>query len=357
MIKMQANKGEWAELYTFIKILADRRVVAADMNLSPLNFSYKFLELFRNNSRYGNLTYSIESDKNIVISRNNGAVLSVVDREYVIDKSNAILNAIKSSTTPTFYISSADDAMHRLELQSIKAPSSDKSDLIATIEDHLTSRTPPIGFSIKSQLGSASTLLNASKSTNFTFRINNFSGDIERINRIDGITKIRDRLNAIVSQGGCLKFDHVASDIFLQNMKTIDTVMPNIISNMLFNYYIGNGRTMDELCKFYAQSNNFGLNAIDISFKLKSFLRAVALGMVPNTRWSTYLKTHGGFLIVKSDGSLLCYHLYNDDNFKDYLFANTKFDTPSSTRHNFGHIYTDDGVPMIDLNLQIRFRK
>ena len=60
---------------------------------------------------------------------------------------------------------------------------------------------------------------------------------------------------------------------------------------------------------------------------------------------------------MREDGQLVCYHLYNHDEFKDYLFENTKFDTPSSSRHGFGEIYQENGEYFIKLNLQIRFIK
>lgn len=115
---------------------------------------------------------------------------------------------------------------------------------------------------------------------------------------------------------------------------------------------------LKELCELTGAKNLYGMGEKEISFKVKAFLRAIALGMVPNTEWDTYLSTYGGYIVVRDDGLLLCYHLYNDDDFKDYLFNNTKFDTPSSTRHQFGTIYFDDNSqPMINLNLQVRFVK
>lgn len=40
-----------------------------------------------------------------------------------------------------------------------------------------------------------------------------------------------------------------------------------------------------------------------------------------------------------------------------YLFNNTKFDTPSTTRHEFGEVYKVKDSYLIKLNLQIRFTK
>jgi hypothetical protein len=53
---------------------------------------------------------------------------------------------------------------------------------------------------------------------------------------------------------------------------------------------------------------------------------------------------------------VLCYHIYNRNQFEDYLFSNTKLDTPSSTCHEFGMIYEENGEVFFALNLQVRFK-
>ena len=44
------------------------------------------------------------------------------------------------------------------------------------------------------------------------------------------------------------------------------------------------------------------------------------------------------------------------NQFEDYLFANTKLETASSTRHDFGKIYEEGENYYFKLNLQIRFK-
>ena len=63
------------------------------------------------------------------------------------------------------------------------------------------------------------------------------------------------------------------------------------------------------------------------------------------------------YLIIKENGDVLCYHIYNRNEFENYLFNNTKLDTASSSRHQFGTIYTESGELYFKLNLQIRFTK
>lgn len=83
----------------------------------------------------------------------------------------------------------------------------------------------------------------------------------------------------------------------------------------------------------------------------------VALGMTPKKEWDGFTKAHGGYIIVKENGEIVCYHLYNRDEFEDYLFNNVKLDTPSTTKHKFGKFYKENDEKRIKFNLQIRFIK
>jgi len=73
--------------------------------------------------------------------------------------------------------------------------------------------------------------------------------------------------------------------------------------------------------------------------------------------WSGKYDATGGCLIVKDSGDILCYHIYDRNEFEDYLLSNTKLETASSSRHDFGKIYKDRDDFYINLNLQIRFVK
>lgn len=79
--------------------------------------------------------------------------------------------------------------------------------------------------------------------------------------------------------------------------------------------------------------------------------------MVPSKVWTGTFDATGGYLIVKDNGDILCYHIYNRNEFEDYLLNNTKLETASSSRHGFGFIYKHDKDLLFNLNLQIRFLK
>jgi type II restriction enzyme len=77
--------------------------------------------------------------------------------------------------------------------------------------------------------------------------------------------------------------------------------------------------------------------------------------MMPSKVWGGIYDATWGYLVVKENGEILCYHIYNLNQFEDYLFENTKLETASSTRHDFGILYEENGTINIKLNLQIRF--
>ena len=58
--------------------------------------------------------------------------------------------------------------------------------------------------------------------------------------------------------------------------------------------------------------------------------------------WKGELDATGGYLIVTDDGEILCYHIYNRNEFENYLVVNTKLETANSTGHDFGTIYSDE---------------
>ena len=109
-----------------------------------------------------------------------------------------------------------------------------------------------------------------------------------------------------------------------------------------------------------AAKNPFGFTGNDIvafyEHKMKVLLLDAALGMTPSKEWKGRYDANGGYLVVRKDGEIVCYHFYNRNDVEDYLYHNTRFERGSRTRHNFGSLFKgEDGKACIRLNLQIRF--
>ena len=351
---MQYNKGEWSELYVLFKVFCDREIAAADKNLVATPEKYKFLEILRDEGE-GEKIYNLETENVVNIITPNGALISTIDIRGLPEKTKKIFDEIRiNGGERSFCIPEAVALMSEYGLKKVKANSQKKSDIEATILDKISSRRR-LGFSIKSQAGGASTLLNTSAQTKFRYKV--IGLDTDSVTEVNSVKRGKSLIKAIYEKGGCLEFESMKGKVFEGNLRMIDTVLPNIMASMLLAYFMDEGSSIRDLCKIATANNQYGLTEKDIDFKIKMFLRAIALGMVPGEPWSSYLSSYGGYIIVKDSGELVCYHLYNDDEFKDYLFDNTKFDTPSTSRHDYCYIYEEDGQRYLDLNYQIRFTK
>lgn len=355
------NKGEWSEFYTFLKVLDERKLFFADADLNKIEDKYySVINIVREEATSTKKIYDLSEEGKIKIVNFDDSSLGVIDAKKVKSSIAKIFEKMKTSSG-SFSIAEADELVNELKCTQIKAGNSDKADIIMTIKEQMSPMSVEMGFSIKSMLGGAATLLNASGSTNFVYKIEGFKGNINEVNKIDSRSKVRDRIKMIEENGGKIIFDSLVSEKFKNNLKKIDVVFAEILAASLKNFYEGKGSTIAETCPFLDQNDTlkvkYDLSENDFEYKIKAFLRAVALGMVPNRTWDGLNAAHGGYLIVKEDGDVVCYHLYNMDAFQNYLFKNTKFETPSTTRHGFGEIYEKDGGLFINLNLQIRFLK
>ena len=183
---------------------------------------------------------------------------------------------------------------------------------------------------------------------------------IIKINEIETRSKIKDRIEKLCQLGGSLEFKKTESSIFGNNLVLIDSALPKILAESLHLFFTSTFSTIVELTNQISTKNpldfNLETNHPFYSYKIKRFLTDVALGMMPSKVWTGELDATGGYLVVKENGEVLCYHIYNRNEFEDYLFTNTKLETASSTRHEFGKIYEDNGKLYFKLNLQIRFK-
>ena len=225
------------------------------------------------------------------------------------------------------------------------------------------SQTAELGFSIKSQVGNDSTILNAGKTTNFIFQVLDLkltASELKAINEIETKSKIKDRVNAIKKQGGKFKFIALENNIFKNNLVLIDSLLPTILAEIIKTFYTTALSSTKDLTDSINKSNplnydtQFAHSFYD--YKIKRFLTDVALGMTPSKVWNGIYNATGGYLIVKENGDVLCYHIYNRNQFEDYLFQNTKLETASSSKHGFGKVYSLNGIWYFKLNLQIRFK-
>lgn len=353
------NKGEWSELYTFFKLLSDGRLYAADADLNKIeDIYYPIIEILRNQSD-GNLRY-IKNGAIKVVDGNSGETILTVPVSEFSENTKNLFNKIRDGKG-AFAIPEIEEFMAKINCTTLKASSADKTDIILVVHDLKTGFKPTLGFSIKSRLGNPSTLLNSSRATNFIFKVDNIDNELwSQINSINTGAKIRNRIQEIEKMGGQIKFHTIENEVFKLNLQVIDSNLPIILANIILNYYKGLGNDLETLLTNLEQDNpcdyKMDYDHSFYSYKIKAFLTDIALGMKSTSVWSGKYDATGGYIIVREDGELLCYHIYNRNEFQDYLLKNTRLDTPSSSRYGFGELYKENNEFFIKLNLQIRFK-
>jgi HpaII restriction endonuclease len=356
---ISGNKGEWSEIYALFKLLGDKQLNIGDKDLNKIeDLLYPIIKIVRTEKKI-NYEYEIDGDLVIISGRTEKLRIPVIE---FLNKSSELLVKINEAKG-TFSYPEVEKFMKSIFCETIKANAKEKKDITIVIHDQQISKSVELGFSIKSQLGADATLLNAGKSTNFIFQIEGFipnQEEIKEINDIETRSKIKDRVKAIKGKGGKLKFIELENKVFKNNLVLIDSLLPDMIAVMLETFFTSNLSSTLDLLKDINFNNplhydtQFEHNFYE--YKIKRFLTDVALGMTPAKVWTGLYDATGGYLIVKENGDVLCYHIYNRNIFEEYLFANTKLETASSTRNGFGKIYEQDGKFYYKLNLQIRFK-
>lgn len=357
---MKANKGEWSELYVLLRLLAYGKLYSAGVNTEKLDDVYfQILRVLRKEGEALDYEYRSKDEKCIELYINSDKITSI-DRAVLGDYADKILDGIrKGGKKGAFEIEESRAVMDTLHTNKIKAPSTDKTDIKMEIHDNKTGYSTIVGYSIKSDLGMPPTLLNASNATNFTYDIigNVTDKDIERINSIETDKKIIDRMSAI-SELAELKFRSIKNKVFSGNVMLIDSMMDEILANLLQISFMTGNLQCSELITELEKRDPLGYEREGIyRYKFKKFLCAIALGMLPSKVWDGRDEANGGYIIVKTNGDIVAYHLYNRDAFETYLLNNTSFERASTSRYGYAELYKDEnGKICMDLNLQIRFK-
>ena len=352
------NKGEWSEAYVLLRLLAQGKIYAADENLDQIDDMYfPILKILREEIENHKYEYTVDSqDRKIDIYFNNNLVRSYPQNQFC-EEADYLYDKIVEGGNRAFAIEQSEDFLKEIGCGRLAAPSSDKTDITMQIHDINTGYSPVCGFSIKSEIGNAPTLINATGATNFVYEIEGLDDEqIDSINAIDTKTKIRDRMNRIFGEASSVKFVKVNSDVFANNLMLIDSRLHEIVAESLVVHYRDGLGKCREVVNALEETNPLGFPSSGFyEYKFKELLCCAALGMTPATVWDGHDEANGGYIVVTSSGNVLAYHIYNRDFFKEYLMNNTKYERGSTTRHGFASLYKENGKTFLKLNLQIIF--
>jgi type II restriction enzyme len=224
------------------------------------------------------------------------------------------------------------------------------------------------------------TLFNASKGSSLIYKI---TPDLttEKIIELNLLKTYTERFNWLKTNGYQLSFERIVSDIFTTNLELIDCCMPEIISEIVLCKTFNGINKLSAISAFLTENNpcnfNVRLNPNFYEYKIKRLLVDVALGMKAASLWTGNFNITGGYIVVKQNGDLVCYHIYNWNDFQNYLMNHTRIEHPDSSenRTDFGKILTEKEInadlqkinrndlqfftkgTYIKINFQIRFLK
>jgi len=351
------NKGEWTELYTFLKLVNDKKLLLADKNLDVKSNADHFSVTKVSTLNIQEECYLKQDSKVVVKNTGTGIEKEINTSSFLNNKTlGNFVNLIKNGRG-AFEIPEFNIIQDQLGISIVNGGNSNqKTDIVLDIENSdITSKNE--GFGIKSYLGSKPTLLNASGNTNFIFKVVGIDGShIDEINKIDTRTKIKDRIEKIHQLGGKLEFFKIEKDSMAYNLNMVDEIIPSLMSKMLLEFFINRTSFISTNVENVFNSDtivNSDLTSLQV--KVKRLLVSVLLGFFAGTKWDGKYQSKGT-IVVKDNGEQVGFHIIDMEALEDYLFENIKFDTPSSTRHRYGSLLIEnDQQAYFKLNLQLRF--
>lgn len=387
------NKGEWAEIYIFLKLVSEGKVYMADEKMQRLASVYmKILRIFREENPGEKVEYYIEDP--VKIHKNSvdiGPDTSVADFELYTRKTWDLINNSKMGNG--LYDEDIALFLEGIHINKLKAPAQSSAnffggteDIVMEVEDYRSGIDSIMGFSCKSQFTAEATLFNASgDNTNFRYRIIGNISDTVRIefNNIFNIVNKTDRVTGAVvptnevavakrmkylKDSGCdLEFVKPVVETAKRNLiQSGGLEMPQIIGEMLKYYFFrNNGETeyenVSKAIRYLADTDpiNYGVDDLEGMYRSKvgHLLYDMFTGMRMASVWSGKQSVTGGYICAKKDGDVVAYHANVADEFRDFLVNQLAFETASASRHNYMKIEKENGDYYINLNMQFRFAK
>ena len=392
----KGNSGEWSEPYVLLSLLSEGRIYDADGNLNIIKEVWHDISsvIFKQDSKdkVGSLRYDINPDEKTVDVYLNGNHLIRISREECRKYAEGLRDAIRNSHSSKGTIDidrSYSDYLRSIGRNALKASSKDTPDIWLNMPDVRNTSNKPLGFSIKSRLSShLPTIFNSSGASNIIFEI---TGDVtdEKISELKKMviahgssSEERDhefvypdyplRIKTFKDMGLGLKYHSAESlrteddgsiqfkgtDPFEKNLLMIDYCMPQILADMTAEAYFNGVMNISDLVRILNGKDRFGVNPSDsypfYKKKVQDMLVAMTTSMTAAKVWDGTEGTNGGLIIVKEDGDIVCYHIFDRNDFREFLLNNMKFEYPDNSRYFSTGIIEDHGKYFMSLNVQIR---
>lgn len=373
------NKGEWAELYVFLKLLGEGRLYAADEHLRKKPQSYlDVLEIIREEIQGLITRYSTQGEPGYIeIYQNDELKLRMESREflhnansffYYLRDDDKKLSGRGAVRAPEWLERFADEILitkPKSPAVKSKGDFGGKSDIIIALRDPRNSLVTTSGFSIKSQFAQAPTLYNAGGTGQILFRLDGMTDETaKKFNEAKDHRGNRDWTRA----ANIIKYNNV-EPVFLRaqyptlsnNLKYIRETMEPLLGEIYKQIILSEAkdRGIADICAKISKEDPLGYGDPDLYEKVvKDFLYASFSGMTAGRKWDGKEQVNGGYIVVMENGDVLCYHANDREAFRDYLFRQTFLEYVSCTKFKWGYAEKDEnGEWILPVNASVRFYK
>lgn len=343
------NKGEWAEVYALLSLLAQRELRGCTENLEiDERFKFKIQCIPHETVDSKSLSYEITDNNTILVK--SAQDTREVSCELLESHACILFDKLLSKQKRTFVVKELEPLLELLHHPKLKAKNRSKRDMTISIWDDLSKTAMEHGFSIKSNFAANPSLLNASRATNFIFQLNEVPSVLTGLKTKSLIRKLK-KLNLTPQ---FLKCDN---PIYNHNLRLIDSQFPEILAYLLLEYYGGKRGCcqLSELVEILEYKNPLHFDCSGLyRAKIEDFLLATALGMIPTVEWNRLYDADGGIIVIKETGELVTFYIVKPlllIALRNYLFNNAFMETASTKRHDFGYLYE---AQFFKLCLQIR---
>lgn len=401
------NRGEWTEAYVFLKLLSDGKIYGATEDLKKdLSKFIKIVSVTRPEKENFVLKYEPDFDSipQKVSAMLNEIEFAVITVSELAEKANFLYKSMKTfSSQKKDTIPEIQEFLEKLKFSSPKIPSLPKSfenefgrktDIIVTIINSEDGAVSTDGFSIKSHIGSPSSLFNSGDGSRLIFKI---VGCTEK--RMHEINLIEDEFKIIQAikddKDLSLEFVKTGKEEFAGNLEYIDTQMLKIITMTMLvqTKYLSPAKSSNlrDIVNVVSELNPLNVMYPEHFYeaKFKDFLFASLAGLTASKKWDGKTRMTGGYIDVNKDGELLYYRAISNEIFCSYLYENTFIDRPDrghnkdiaiekakayfenrtvsdaeieaikkakDKKGNCGFVYEENGEYFIAINFQVRFR-
>lgn len=137
---MTGNKGEWSEVYVFLKLLADGKLYAADAALNKIpKIYYQIIKILRDNWEY------LRNGEIKVVDQLGNVHLKIPISDFV-SYAELLLSKIRESKG-AFAVPEVEQFLQQIKITKIKSSPRVKPDIILVVHDLITGLEPTLRFS------------------------------------------------------------------------------------------------------------------------------------------------------------------------------------------------------------------